>query len=87
MCGEAARFPVSNANGFTALGAGNVRTLHPGLPSASSGKISPTDGEPNEVSVSLSPAAASRPAGGIPTIFGDFLFIYIGKHGRNKGEY
>jgi hypothetical protein len=28
MCGEAARFPVSNANGFVAFGAGNV-TLHP----------------------------------------------------------
>jgi hypothetical protein len=34
------------------------------LPSASVGKIFPTDGEPNGVSVSLSPAAASRPAGG-----------------------
>ncbi|MDR1960104.1 MAG: hypothetical protein LBQ54_13855 [Planctomycetaceae bacterium] len=33
------QIPATIGSGSVAFGAGNVRTLHPGLPSASSGKI------------------------------------------------
>jgi hypothetical protein len=57
------RISATNGSGFVAFGTGNV-TLHPVCLRLQVGKIFPTDGEPNGVSVSLSPAAASRPAGG-----------------------